>query len=450
MVEDRFIALEEMILNDPMKFVKEELWPLSLSFDRQKGEYNLLIDELKQLIQREPPFTDNTIAVVDEWTIKIFAKEGFSTVNNSRELLIYILAAFEDDDAFGWLAERFNCSKEVLLETAGSEIIFEWLLLWLHLYYPNLKLFLFGLKFHKAIKWLEHTPLKQVILYLPKFMLWGYPKSLNVAQKRFVARKLAEGLSLRKIKPLPFPFSKKMAHFFTNAPKHLDYDQAVQYAFVKSLGGNDELLGVLQNRFYNWDCRIDFIKNVVTLFQRIGMPDNTMNWDSVMGFLQHLWDETGCLPTKGWTLQSFKRRLEDYYNDINRLMQANHYHPNGYTYQQYTTEQRWGGANYAPFEFVDDEQENYQIVQLTTGKALEKEGLFMHHCVGSYIWKCVEYGTSIWSLRLVGDEHFERLVTIEISIEHQIVQARGKMNAEPKAAHWDVIKRWARREGIKI
>ncbi len=110
--------------------------------------------------------------------------------------------------------------------------------------------------------------------------------------------------------------------------------------------------------------------------------------------------------------------------------------------------QSWPGVPYQAFE-LELENEVYHILQLTSAKELYEEGRKMKHCVGSYISKCLNGKASIWSLRQITATEHKRLVTIEVSKHHHIVQARKKRNASPDKFHWELIRRWAARENLE-
>lgn len=98
---------------------------------------------------------------------------------------------------------------------------------------------------------------------------------------------------------------------------------------------------------------------------------------------------------------------------------------------------------------LDDEHE---IVQLLDKQSYRREGLLMHHCVGSYDPK---YGTAILSIRKQGHS----VLTVELIyskkvphtkvnefLEHgdivSVVQVRGPKNDAPTSQMHDKIRRW--------
>ena len=155
----------------------------------------------------------------------------------------------------------------------------------------------------------------------------------------------------------------------------------------------------------------------------------------MMGYIMHLWEETGQLPINKWTLRSLQRRADAWYEEMR--MQRGY----GFSSSFYENAS-WAGADYPTLAF-DEGGLSYEIVQLCSAHALAEESMHMSHCVRTYSWKCLEHGTSIWSLRSVNGEAITRLVTIEVSKHRKIVQAKGKYNAEPTLADWKMIKQWA-------
>jgi hypothetical protein len=85
----------------------------------------------------------------------------------------------------------------------------------------------------------------------------------------------------------------------------------------------------------------------------------------------------------------------------------------------------------------------YEIVQIVEGKELFKEGAAQSHCVYSYAADCLSGECSIWSLRKIEDDEIKRLVTIELSADRKIEQARRKYNAMPTEEEKSFIRKWA-------
>jgi len=89
-------------------------------------------------------------------------------------------------------------------------------------------------------------------------------------------------------------------------------------------------------------------------------------------------------------------------------------------------------------EFKDDV---YSIILPKSSKDLANEGLSLNHCVASYYARMAEGETTIVFLRK-NEEAKKSLVTIELSLDKQLVQAKGVRNSTPNKAEMDFIKKY--------
>ncbi|MBK6933363.1 MAG: PcfJ domain-containing protein [Saprospirales bacterium] len=94
----------------------------------------------------------------------------------------------------------------------------------------------------------------------------------------------------------------------------------------------------------------------------------------------------------------------------------------------------------------------YEIVQLNTARALQEESLSMRHCVATYVERCAKGYCSIWSLRKAnsGAGQFDRLITIEVNKQGNVVQARGFANRMPDCAEAGLIRAWCAEAGLRV
>lgn len=87
-------------------------------------------------------------------------------------------------------------------------------------------------------------------------------------------------------------------------------------------------------------------------------------------------------------------------------------------------------------------KETYLIEEITDGKTLYNESLFLNHCVYSYLENCVSGFVSVWGLRKQINGVFVTQVTIEVR-GCNIVQAVGYRNRAINNAEMEVISIWA-------
>lgn len=106
----------------------------------------------------------------------------------------------------------------------------------------------------------------------------------------------------------------------------------------------------------------------------------------------------------------------------------------------------WEKNNF-DWDYVNDESEKWQFIELTSSQELHEEGYQLHHCVASYDFNCSRGITAIVSLR-VNDKS---KLTIEIDLNsNQIRQVRGSYNRSPSEEEKVVISAWIKEKDIKV
>ena len=92
----------------------------------------------------------------------------------------------------------------------------------------------------------------------------------------------------------------------------------------------------------------------------------------------------------------------------------------------------------------EDENSGYAIISPETSKDLQKEGLSLNHCVGTYINKYIEGRCKIFFMRKI-DAKDQSLVTIELNKNNELVQAKGKHNRDITIEERAFIKKWLKK-----
>lgn len=439
--EENLQLIQDSIQIDATAFIQEDLYLLFIEFQRQQTNTYVLEQELLQLSSISINLQISDYSFIDEWSIPFFERYDITTANKCRGLISLLFADFLSSNFFRCLCHRFKKAKPDLLNQIDTIKLLNWMILWATRDYPQMALFLLGMGKEKMRQFelIQSIKLEQICYFLPKFMLWDIISLLNNITHRYLLAELANGKHIRKAEGCPFPFNKKMAHYFVNAPRGFNFDDAVWYGIIFGSRGNKQLLTAFQNHFKNWQQNPALLKTLLLFFTNAGKEAIKEEIPQLLGYLQHLWDENKKLILKGWTLASLRRRTAQWYEDINRRQLAR--------IKQYGQVVSWKGANYRPLEIKVEEQ-NYQIVQLTSSEALQKESLALKHCVSLYTGKCVNNSASIWSLQQLKNEVSISLVTIEINNNRKIVQAKGLMNANPSKRASAIIKMWAKREKL--
>jgi hypothetical protein len=91
------------------------------------------------------------------------------------------------------------------------------------------------------------------------------------------------------------------------------------------------------------------------------------------------------------------------------------------------------------------------LFELLSAKELREEGAALGHCVSSYARGCYSRQISIWSLRRAAPGGgLQRRLTIELTADGTLVQARGLRNRMPLWSEYAILKAWAKSEGLKL
>ena len=436
---ERYLAIENYFGNAPDTGLEADLQSIFIPLQHDGGELVELKQEIRQLIGFKQILKGDSQTFIDDLYNALFNGVEFETSKKGKDLLRAIYWEFEASRVVQKLAERFEISR---LEFLEWNVRIDWFCLWLLQNYPNLALLLLNPSHLRCYYALECYELESTILYLPKFMVFNLRKCLSKKKACKLLLELALGINVRYTKNCPFPFSRKMAHYFTNAPKAFQIESAVWYAIVIGQEGSELMVEVFQKHFRNCSGNTTLINTLIHFFRKPANYVEAEELRRLLSYLQHLWDEEGSLNLKGWTLQSLRRREQEWQETLLRLE-----FEQSYEYVHLS----WKGAPYQDFEYVrEDDQATFRISQLTTARDLFFEGKRMCHCVGSYAVRCHQGFSSIWSLQKECAGSIEPLVTIEVNDQNQIVQAKRKYNAHPSHWEWELILRWASQEHIIV
>ena len=259
--------------------------------------------------------------------------------------------------------------------------------------------------------------------------------------------------------PVPIQLTRAMAHLFSQAPHHYSAIAALRWARVRGLGGSDALaravvgtrLGrILENENF-WETVLVFLVNHPSLdLGQIG---------PVVDFLQHQrfeWRE-GVMPTgvlgkvppphpdftmKGRTTASICRLIAEWHKQL------------GQDSQRPTVS--WPHSPIKDFQWLDGSEEPdnvrlWMIRELLSNHALFVEGQAMRHCVATYTKSCIRRQISIWSMQVEHRRGRHRVLTIEVDLAKRLIcQARKKLNQRPQEKEMEVVKRWAKEQGLRI
>lgn len=266
--------------------------------------------------------------------------------------------------------------------------------------------------------------------------------------------KIGQGHNIRKSKT-PIHMTKKMAHAFLSAPDSLTPYEAIRWCQVVGLGGSPRLAhAIAQSRLGSHFENEEFWSTVIHWFVNCGM----FNLEVIDPVIDYIRNQKYCIPgayyengiriipdappqpnlsMKGRTLDATIRQMEEWHTQTSMLKSQR--------------QQNWGRSTIEPLENYQEGDganlKNWEIVELTTAKALSEEGLAMRHCVATYASSCVAGHEAIFSMRCNG----KRIATISVELRtKRITEARGKFNAKLEHHAKRILKMWATQGNLKI
>ena len=267
---------------------------------------------------------------------------------------------------------------------------------------------------------------------------------------------LGRGHNLRKAK-LPIPLTKKMAHFFLQAPDEYSVEQALRWGQMKALGCPESAIHAvaasrlgrsLANEEF-WFTFLRFIAENPMLDPRQIAPvtDYLQNQrfepvevELAPGEWRQEPPAQPGLSLRGRTVVTLLRQVDEWHKSLGKLAAM----PGG----QYAK---------ADIEGYSVEREGpsgkrlWVIRQLRSAKDLQIESDELRHCVASYHWSCAKGHCTIWNLSVTEPNGKpERRQTIEVDTSRQIVQCRGLANRDPTTEEWGIVNRWAGERDLSV
>ncbi|WP_197231302.1 PcfJ domain-containing protein [Novipirellula artificiosorum] len=269
---------------------------------------------------------------------------------------------------------------------------------------------------------------------------------------------LGVGRSLRDQR-LPLKFTKRMAHQFKDAPADVTIPQALRWAQVIGLGGDERLArAVAGTRLADDFEHDDFWTTVLRWLMEQSMLD-LVQIGPMLDYIHHqrfvpqrvfgiLEDHENPQPAepnftmKGRTANSLLRQVEAWHRALagsNRIQIAN-----------------WKPVGIAGFEFMEGNETSgnakiWTIRELLCSRSLVVEGRNLNHCVATYASSCSRGGTSIWTLEVETNTEVDKRITIEVRpTSRTIVQARGRSNRLMKEQERGIVRRWCAQAGLTL
>jgi hypothetical protein len=292
---------------------------------------------------------------------------------------------------------------------------------------------------------------------VPSFMTLHWLIEYDQPWERELYLHLARGYGVRQFElPLGFRLTKAGARCFMQAPDHLSPMQALRWAHVRSLGGDQRLARTLLRTVpLFWPTDNEPFWETVISFLIQNQPLQPCEVEEIVDFIQaqrHLPAERVWGPGAGeQPLQpDFSLRGRSLHGLRRHMIYWRAEHQARLSAATAPPTCRWPRTSIGPFHLAEGSRA-WTIDELLSDRELRVEGGIMRHCVASYIHDCARRRTTIWSMKVhVGDLH-KRVLTIEVLPDtRQIWQAKGKRNAAPDAEAREILDRWARQERLTI
>ena len=247
---------------------------------------------------------------------------------------------------------------------------------------------------------------------------------------------IGTGGKTRDLVKVPINFSQKMAHYFLQVPEKFTIAEALRWAQVKGMMGDDKLA---ERIAYSWLGTKtyqdeDFWETFIRIIVNGGMFDHDRLIE-LIDYVRETKMQQENYSLKGRTLQSLMRQTNEWHR---RTM-----HTKG--------NQFWSSCGLYGYK-VERKEEVIRIEELTGSKLLSDEGKTMRHCVSSYVHYCVAGKTAIFSLRKYSMGLLtDRLATIEVNLSvRRIVQAKAKMNKKISDEARKHLDEWANKNELSV
>ncbi|MEM7182326.1 MAG: PcfJ domain-containing protein [Spirochaetota bacterium] len=276
--------------------------------------------------------------------------------------------------------------------------------------------------------------------------IWTEAFSSESMQLQTLYTQVSCGMSLRKLNP-PLSLARKMERFFLDSPGHLTFMQALRWAQVRGLGGNESLAReILDSNLGLLPERDEFHQSVILYFANHQAAIKMAEVGPLVDYInfakyeaksqwQH-WQANFSL--KGRKLDSLRKAMQAWHESL-RYSPRQMFH--------FCNAVKWKATGMEAFEYIaEKEGALWTITEVLSSDELYQEGKAMHHCVSSYLSSCLNGKTSIWSLRCNG----LRVLTLEvIPKSRKIQQIRGLANRRATMEELKIVALWKRMEGLQ-
>ncbi|WP_462250991.1 PcfJ domain-containing protein [Ferruginibacter sp.] len=270
---------------------------------------------------------------------------------------------------------------------------------------------------------------------IPDFLYQGLYETKNMQYIQWLMH-LGDGGRVKEMKNIPIPFTQKMGHYFLLAPAKFSIAEALRWAQVKGLNGEDRLA---ERITYSWmGTKTYDNEGFWESFIRLVMNGGMFNLNKLTELIDYVREEkrvNSNYTLKGRTLQSLFRQSDVWHSHFSNSR----------------TNQVWKPCGIEGYR-AEKKSEVVVLEELTESRKLTEEGKTMKHCVGSYAFYCAKGKSAIFSLRKYsGGILLDIMATIEVNLALQrVVQAKAKMNKPVSEEAKKYMEAWAMSEGLVL
>jgi len=284
-------------------------------------------------------------------------------------------------------------------------------------------------QWHELIRYLFHQ------FDTPTFLYKAFLQAGDLLHMHWFIH-ITIGKRVKDLPMMPIPFTQKIGHYFLQAPHQFSVAEALRWAQVMGMGGDQKLAeriaaSWLSVKPYQHE---DFWETFIHLLIRGGMF-NLSKITELIDYVRECKRENVQYHLKGRTLQSLMRQSDEWHGRFTTIKGNQFWKPSGIE-----------GCEVKRKECL------LKMEELTESKLLAEEGRAMKHCVGSYTYYCAKGKTAIFSLRkYTHGLLLEVLATIEVNVAlRKVMQAKAKMNAQISADARKILDDWAEAQGLTI
>lgn len=270
---------------------------------------------------------------------------------------------------------------------------------------------------------------------MPEFLYKAFYETKNMLYIKWYIH-IGKGGRARDLEKMPVVFTQKMAHYFLQAHYKFTIPEALRWAQVKGIGGQEALA---ERIAYSWIGQKPFSdEQFWHSFLQLLVNGGMFNYEKLTeltDYVREMKRENNGYSLKGRTLSSLARQSDEWHKRFSKYKRNEIWKPSGI-----------GGLKH------QKKNELIVIEELTETARLREEGNNMKHCVASYSFYCAKGRSAIFSIRRYsGGVWLDTMATLEVNLPlKRIVQAKAKMNKPitEEARHY--MHAWAAVEALSL